>query len=100
MLKRWLVLLAVVFSAILIAHGQSITVDQEIYSGQLDPQVLITNPATIQLLENFYLHNLPTTSKPIWPVSGPRGYRLDNNGVSGFPSSEVRVYCGVIREFV
>lgn len=102
MLKRGLLMLGVVFSAVLIAHGQvqSITVDQEIYSGQLDPQVVITNPATIQLLETFYLHNLPTTSKPIWPVSGPRGYRLDNNGVGSFPSSEVRVFCGVIREFV
>ena len=101
MSKRWLVVLTVVFFAVVTAHGQqpTIVIDQELYSGQLDPQINYTTTSEIATLEG-YLTGLTPTGKPNWPVSGARGFLLENYGVTSFPSSEVRVFCGVIREFV
>ena len=96
------VALAAVLSAALTALAQpsgSITVDQVLYAGRPDPQVIVTNSTdpNISNLESF-LQNLPPTSPPNWPNLGPRGFLLENNNVPTFPQ-EVRVFQGVIRIF-
>ena len=100
MSKRWLVVLAAVFSTVLTAHGQGpfIVVDQRLYSGRPDPQIIVTDTSNpnISTLRSF-LENLPAAPPPNWPYLGSRGYDLQNEGVSNFPA-DIIVFQGTIQE--
>jgi hypothetical protein len=65
------------------------------FSGERDPEALITDPAKTSMLRER-LRGLPAAPTPNWPGLGWRGVMLSNQGVSSFPNL-VRVQNGVIR---
>jgi|GEM_PF-5128532 hypothetical protein len=66
-------------------------------AGEEDTSFTITDPNDIQTMRNM-LSNLPPASEPQWPQFGFRGYGLQNQGISSFPSN-VHVFQGVIEIF-